>query len=168
MLSRKNRDYDIISNDYFCFLIWIDLVEPGISSLCLPRDPDLSNTTLTSSWSPIYGSEYESHVFSHDATDNDIPCSVCRTLNTTSLLMIPGRRSCYAGWNFEYSGLLASGHIGQPASSYICIDKSPEYLQSGQRKENGHLIYPVRTQCGPLPCPPYHNNIQVECVVCSK
>jgi hypothetical protein len=30
------------------------------------------------------------------------------------------------------------------------------------------LFYPVKTQCGSLPCPPYINDKYVTCVVCTK
>ncbi|CAG2246887.1 unnamed protein product [Mytilus edulis] len=34
--------------------------------------------------------------------------------------------------------------------------------------ENGALFYPIRTKCGSLRCPPYTNEADVLCVVCTK
>ncbi|CAG2193936.1 unnamed protein product [Mytilus edulis] len=113
-------------------------------------------------------SEYEVNGFAHDSAYNDVPCAVCRNMRVSSSIMIPGRHSCYSGWTEEYNGILASGHEGETASSYICIDKNPEYVSSGEKREGGLMLYVVGLKCGPLPCPPYHNNHQVNCVVCSK
>ena len=89
------------------------------------------------------------------------PCAVCRNKNTTSTIMIPGRELCYAGWTKEYQGLLAGGHVAYTASNFICVDKTPEYVPSGEKNENGHLFYVVNIQCGPLPFPLYHSNHKV-------
>lgn len=89
-------------------------------------------------------------------------------MDKTSAVMIPGRRTCYQGWTEEYHGLLASGHRGETASSYVCVDYTPEYILHGEADQNGHLFYPVKYSCGSLPCPPYQNDRIVECVVCTK
>ncbi|CAG2199178.1 unnamed protein product [Mytilus edulis] len=138
------------------------------NTLCLPKDPELSNISFTGGWSYLFGAEYEANEFAPDSTDNDVPCAVCRNTNASSSIMIPGRQSCYTGWMKEYNGRLASGHEGEAASSYTCVDNNPEYIPSGEKNENGHLFYLVGFKCGPLPCPPYHDNHQVNCVVCSK
>lgn len=138
------------------------------NTLCLPKDPELSNISFTSGWSYLFGAEYEANEFAPDSADNDVPCAVCRNTNASSSIMIPGRQSCYTGWMKEYNGRLASGHEGEAASSYTCVDNNPEYIPSGEKNEVGHLFYLVGFKCGPLPCPPYHDNHHVNCVVCSK
>lgn len=97
-----------------------------------------------------------------------MPCVVCRVRTATTTVMIPGRKSCYSGWNIEYTGLLASGYQNYSPSSYICVDIHPEFIPSGQDNKNGHLFYVVGYKCGSLPCPPYHDNRVAYCVVCSK
>ncbi|CAG2201793.1 unnamed protein product [Mytilus edulis] len=104
------------------------------NTLCLPKDPELSNISFTSSWSLLYGAEYEKNEFAPDSGDNDVPCAVCRNNHASSSIMIPGRHFCYSGWMQEYNGILASGHTGSSASSYICMDKNPEYISSGEKK----------------------------------
>ncbi|CAG2222709.1 unnamed protein product [Mytilus edulis] len=135
--------------------------------LCLPNNPETSNIT-TVGRSLIYGTEYEETFFGAGAADEDAPCAVCRSHYTYASIMIPGRKSCYSGWKLEYHGYLASNHYGYKASSYICVDNKPEFLQGGKSNQNGNLLYATATKCGSLPCPPYDDNFAVYCVVCSK
>jgi len=85
-----------------------------------------------------------------------------------SSVMITGRKSCYPGWQVEYNGFLASDRISHSASSYICLDKNPEYVPGGQKDENGRRLYLTLIKCGALSCPPYKVNHMVHCVVCSQ
>ncbi|CAC5370417.1 unnamed protein product [Mytilus coruscus] len=135
--------------------------------LCLPSDPELSNRTAPGS-SFIYGTEYQENFFAPNAFNEDVPCAVWRNPNSFSSLMIPGRKTCYDGWQTEYKGYLASGCYSCKASSFICVDSQPEYIPSGTRDDNGHLLYVVGAKCGSLPCPPYHDKLELYCVVCSK
>ncbi|CAC5365956.1 unnamed protein product [Mytilus coruscus] len=75
--------------------------------LCLPNNPELSNLT-TAGVSHLFGTEYEEKILQADAIDEDIPCAVCKSVNTHISIMIPGRETCYQGWKKEYNGLLAS------------------------------------------------------------
>ncbi|VDI20211.1 Hypothetical predicted protein [Mytilus galloprovincialis] len=81
--------------------------------------------------------------------------------------MIPGRENCYQGWKKEYNGLLASDHYASRASSFICVDKQPDYVPGGQENKDGRRLYFTSTKCGSLSCPPYKDNQAVNCVVCS-
>ena len=135
--------------------------------LCLPNNPELSNRTAPGG-SFIYGTEYQDNVFASGAVDEDVPCTVCRTSKTYTSIMIPGRKSCYGGWNREYNGILASNRYNYKASSYICVDSSPEFVPGGKDNKNGNLLYTTGTKCGSLTCPPYTDNMSVYCVVCSK
>ncbi|CAC5370387.1 unnamed protein product [Mytilus coruscus] len=138
------------------------------NTLCLPNNPELSNTTFSYHDTLLFGSEYERNTFAFDSANEDIPCAVCRSKNASTTLMIPGRKSCFSGWSSEYSGLLASGSVYHGPSSYICVDSHPEYLQAGKDDRNGHRFYMVGFQCGSLHCPPYHDDRVAYCVVCSK
>ncbi|CAC5370407.1 unnamed protein product [Mytilus coruscus] len=104
--------------------------------LCLPSDPELSNRTAPGN-TFIYGTEYEENAFAPNAVNEDVPCAVCRNPNRFSPLMIPGRNTCYAGWQTEYVGYVASGCYSCKASSFICVDVKPEYIPSGKRNDNG-------------------------------
>ncbi|VDI25899.1 Hypothetical predicted protein [Mytilus galloprovincialis] len=113
--------------------------------------------------------EYENgNLFANGANDEDAPCALCRSTNTTSTIMIPGRITCDDGWKMEYHGILASGAYNHKPSSYICLDSNPEFLQAGKDDKNGHLLYATTTKCGSLACPPYVDKMAINCVVCSK
>ncbi|CAG2248917.1 unnamed protein product [Mytilus edulis] len=135
--------------------------------LCLPKDPELSNRTGSAS-SRLYGTEFEGNYFAPGSANEDVPCALCRGNNTSSSVMIPGRKSCYSGWKKEYFGILASNCYSCKASSYICVDMNPEFIAGGERNDNNNLLYATSMKCGSLPCPPYHNDLEVYCVVCSK
>ena len=135
--------------------------------LCLPSNPELSNKTISAA-SLLYGTEYENNQFGSGAYNEDVPCAVCRSTNTSSSLMIPGRKSCFAGWKKEYDGIIASGAYTHAASSFICVDAQPTYTSGGSRNNDENLIYVTAMKCGSLPCPPYKDNLKVFCVVCSK
>lgn len=136
--------------------------------MCLPDDPQISNQSFVQTDSLLYGTEYERNEFASNAANEDAPCALCRKTTSSSVIMIPGRQTCYDGWSLEYKGYLGSGHRTHTASSYICVDSSPEFIPSGHADVNGKLVYVVGYKCGPLPCPPYVNQRKVDCVVCSK
>ena len=76
-------------------------------------------TNDVDSGAKIYGAEYEfwnidarnkggadqrsNMFFGKPLVDDNVPCSVCRSPRS-SVLMIPGRKSCLSGWNLEYAG----------------------------------------------------------------
>jgi len=61
-----------------------------------------------------------------------------------------------------------SGHYSHKSSAdYICVDGKPESVTGGQNSVNGNLLYLVEATCGALKCPPYHNDKELTCVVCS-
>lgn len=68
--------------------------------VCLPLDPDLISG-FTSGTAYVYGSEYDTNEFGH-RSGNDLHCSVCRSKVQSSVLMIPGKSSCYDGWTMQY------------------------------------------------------------------
>lgn len=135
--------------------------------LCLPNNPELSNRTVPGS-SFLYGSEFQENAFGTGALNEDVPCALCLSRNSTTSVIIPGRKTCYSGWKTEYNGRLASGCRTCRASSYICVDVNPEYVPGGERDNNHNLLYTTGVKCGSLPCPPYHDNLEVLCVVCTK
>ena len=127
----------------------------------------------------IYGTEYEfnaGYVSSPFSTGNnggrslqnhDAPCVVCLVPERSTVLMMPARRSCNAGWRLEYTGYLASQHRDFHRTEYLCLDEAPEVVQGGQDNRDGALFYPVEAACGSLPCPRYINGYELACVVCT-
>ncbi|CAG2222964.1 unnamed protein product [Mytilus edulis] len=135
--------------------------------LCLPDDPELSNRTASTN-SQIYGTEFEDNDLVTGALNEDVSCALCRSTNTSSTVMFPGRKTCYSGWKEEYNGVLASSAYSHNPSPYICVDAHPSYVNGGQRNNDEHRLYVSNLKCGSIPCPPYTDNVQVNCVVCSK
>jgi hypothetical protein len=91
-----------------------DKVGAAAEYVCLPHDPNLfTSVASTNTWpgkTHIYGAEYEDNVFGSNVLQNDVPCAVCHTTYTSSVLMIPDKNQCIKGWKFEYNGKLASGY----------------------------------------------------------
>ncbi|KAK3100184.1 hypothetical protein FSP39_015894 [Pinctada imbricata] len=148
----------------------------AVDYLCLPKNPDrnyeyVKGVSGTKGY--VYGAEYEineNHIgISRSHHDYDVPCAVCRTVGSTSVLMIPGKTKCEKSWTKQYSGYLMSGyHIHEAASQYICVDKDAENVPGSSVNKNGKLLFPVEAQCGSLKCPPYSTGQELACVVCSK
>ncbi|OWF35860.1 short-chain collagen C4-like [Mizuhopecten yessoensis] len=134
--------------------------------LCMPPDPIYEVNASTDGNAYVYGVEYQSTVYGSARVDDDMPCSFCKTSRST-VIMLPGRNRCHAGWTLEYHGWLAGGASSQASSEYICLDKQPEALQHSVTNEEGRLLYLVSSQCGSLPCTPYKGGQTLSCAVCS-
>ncbi|KAL3874762.1 hypothetical protein ACJMK2_037732 [Sinanodonta woodiana] len=140
--------------------------------LCLTEEPIMGNSVGVNPTGYVYGAEYQLFVSSNPFTtvslDDDVPCCVCKTFRT-STLMIPGKTECYPGWTMEYSGYLMSGFHGHNgATKYVCVDANPEARHGSSGDLDGHLLYVVQAVCGSLPCPPYAAGRVLTCVICSK
>ncbi|CAC5367412.1 unnamed protein product [Mytilus coruscus] len=146
----------------------------GVNYLCLPNDPENGQHQSYSKNEEVYGSEYRlgSSVkpsrWSESMNNKEVPCSVCYKKHRSTVLMIPGRMTCYKGWNSEYNGYLMSDHSTHYRRDYACVDIKAEPLDNKNGDEHGAYFYPLRTKCGSLRCPPYTNEADVLCVVCSK
>ncbi|XP_053402233.1 uncharacterized protein LOC123550066 isoform X2 [Mercenaria mercenaria] len=142
----------------------------GSNSICLSSDPSWHNyTDGIDEWrSRIYGTETDTpNIFPYPIHNQDMPCAVCRTLKS-AVFMIPGRTTCYSGLKQEYTGYLMSAyHNHHGPHNYICLDNHPEFIPKGSSDDNEHILYPVESVCGSLPCPPYINGRELACVVCS-
>ncbi|XP_063414615.1 uncharacterized protein LOC134696631 [Mytilus trossulus] len=144
--------------------------DPGSPAeyVCLPPDPNYVKTS-GSDYGRMFGGEFDSNFFASNSDNQDVPCALCRTLRASSVIMIPGKNTCYSGWKEEYHGYLASGHhVENVASAFVCVDIQPEYIMGGVDQHYGKLFYEVLSKCGSLKCPPYINDYPLTCVVCSK
>ncbi|CAG2191391.1 unnamed protein product [Mytilus edulis] len=118
----------------------------GLNYLCLPNDPENGQ---------------------HQSYDNDQVYGGNMNLVRHASRQ-DGRKTCYKGWNLEYHGYLMSDHYTHRRRDYACVDINAEPLDNKNGGENGALFYPIRTKCGSLRCPPYTNEADVLCVVCTK
>ena len=156
---------------------WYNHDGAASSMLCLPKDPDWASYTdgvqLTSGF--VFGAEYDhsggrtDQFFGKGHSDHDVPCTVCNVKSRSSSIMVPGKKTCPAGWSLEYWGYLMSGYYNHNgATDYYCIDARAETLPGGVERRYGRLLYFVESRCGSLSCPPYVEGRELTCVVCSK
>ena len=142
----------------------------------MPRGPEFPpeySTTLTyrdgvQGYALVYGAEYEDPLqFTHQ---HNVPCAVCYVSTRPTVVMIPARASCPPTWTREYYGYLMSAHLGHYRTMYECVDEDQESLPDSASNTNGALFYHVEASCDPgqLPCPPYDQNNELNCVVCTK
>ncbi|CAC5402712.1 unnamed protein product [Mytilus coruscus] len=141
----------------------------GSNFLCLTKQPEYTILQSTNIAKNLYGVETDINGFSPSINDKDMTCAVCLT-QRSSVLMIPGTKSCPSGWNMEYWGYLMSHGAGgtwQP-TQYICTDSRPVAVPGGDRNNDESVVYLVGGVCGSLKCPPYINGKPLTCVVCSR
>lgn len=144
----------------------------GTNTLCLPHDPDslpsdFPTTTYSSRYASLYGAEYQ-FTYKNVAVDDDVPCAICKVKPATATMMVPAKLSCPQGWTLQYHGYLSAAYYSEQPTDYICVDSDPEFFE-GLRQVNsdGHLLYPVRSYCGALPCPNYKSGQYLSCAVCT-
>ncbi|XP_067931135.1 uncharacterized protein [Watersipora subatra] len=147
----------------------------------MPKDPEynsfsnINHNQWLGSW--IAGTEYQTHlygIFPDNAHDQNVPCARCHTGNRSALMMLPGKRTCPNGWVREYEGYLMTGarldhsHM----ATYECVDKEPEFINGHGADTNGALLYFVKPFCSGMAttghCPPYSEDRELTCVVCTK
>ncbi len=142
----------------------------GANYLCLVKDPQYTlrysaSRPLVSSY--IYGTEYEYPLVG--THEHNAPCAVCHVTTRSAVLMIPGKTKCPPNWTREYYGYLMSERHVHHRSMYECVDKGVESLPGSSRDTDGSLFYHVEVVCNVgIPCPPYNNYKEINCVVCSK
>ena len=138
--------------------------------LCLPDDPDhLSNASGVQGHSVMNAIEYRvlpPHPLQH-LLHRNVPCAVCYATTRATLLVIPAKTSCPEGWTREYSGYLMSENAAHARSMFECVDKDPESLPGVNGDVEGHL-YLVEPNCSGFCCPPYDEEKELSCVVCSR
>ncbi|VDH93739.1 Hypothetical predicted protein [Mytilus galloprovincialis] len=149
----------------------------GANMLCLPNDPEWNHYAdggngLTGK---IYGVEMDvlnNHQdFGTSKLNKDLPCAVCKTPGKSSVLMIPGKKTCYGGWSKEFSGYLVAqaSEASRSPTEYICVDENMESVPGGDADDNEGVVYPVEIgSCKTLSCPPYVEGRELTCVVCSQ
>ena len=124
----------------------------------LPSMPGVQNH------STIYGTEYRTY---WPADFDDVPCAVCLVSTKSVVLMIPARTSCPVGWTREYYGYLMSQKQSESSSSFECVDKGMEVHPGTHTKDEIALLYNVEASCSGIPCAPYNDQQELNCVVCT-
>ena len=141
----------------------------GANHLCMPSDPQytLHYSSGVQNRGRIYGTEYEYPI--QGSHNHNVPCAVCLTASRETVLMIPAKTTCPTSWTTEYIGYLMTEHYSHKRSMYECVDQSQESVPGSYQNTNGGaLFYHVEVDCGyGLQCPPYVEEKELTCVVCS-
>ena len=145
----------------------------GANYQCITEEPEhFSFGPGTVEHSYIYGAEYQTGgnvpVASLSKHDHDVPCSVCYIAPRETILMIPGKFTCPPGWTREYYGYVMAERYNHHRSTFECVDVEPETITGGHENKDGALFYHVEPRCGSLPCPPYDEQKEMTCAVCSR
>jgi hypothetical protein len=138
---------------------------PTWRSWLYPGSNDLYSGVLKS---VVQGAEFEvfhGNPLQHLSEEN-APCAVCDVPTRARVIMVPAKTVCPPSWTREYYGYLMTAHDGYYRSSYTCIDVNSEPIRGESSDTN--TFYHTVTDCNGLLCPPYENNRQLSCVVCTK
>ena len=143
----------------------------GANYLCLPLDPEYALPFIPGlpGTSHVYDAEYESPVVGEH--NHNVPCAVCHVTTRETVLMIPAKASCPTSWTEEYVGYLMSGSRGHRRTMFVCVDRKQEPLPGRETDNNGAVFYHTEADCtnqANLPCPPYDDVKQLNCVVCTN
>ncbi len=142
----------------------------------MPKDPEYS-TTLTyyqggvRGHASIHGAEYEAPL--QGSHDHNVPCAVCYVSTRPTVIMIPAKASCPSSWTREYYGYIMTEWKGvhdniRGRTMFECVDRDQESLPGSSPNTDGVLFYHVEASCNGLPCPPYDQSKELNCVVCTK
>ena len=142
----------------------------GANYLCMPKVPqwnaDLKYRRQVDNHSQLYGVEYYFPLTGSNS--HNVPCAVCHVSTRSAVLVIPARHSCESTWTMEYYGYLMSGDQWNGRLRFECVDKDMEALPGSSPKTSGGLFVHVEANCNGLPCRPYNNHQELNCVVCTK
>ena len=142
--------------------------------LCLPNDPDhLPHESGVQGSAYIAIADYWYSGFPSLSSINNhfAPCAVCYVATRSVAVMIPAKTQCPTDWTLEYVGyLMTEWYNLHSRTMYECVDKDPEVLpglvsNTGPRDARFHLVEPY---CDVLQCPPYDEEKELACVVCTQ
>ena len=143
----------------------------GANYICLIKYPEYLlpfSVTGPAYKTAIYGTEYQ-YPLPGGIHDTNAPCAVCHVSTRSSTIMIPGKITCPKDWTREYCGYIMTDLHTWHRSMYVCVDRAMEPIPGSSQNHDGALFYHVEAVCGVgIPCPPYNNYKEINCVVCTK
>lgn len=143
------------------------------NQLCLADTPSwLDFNDANQEGALLYGTEYETGPYGVASLaplfELDAPCALCLQPAADAMFMYPGSASCPAGWATEYQGYLMSTHYTLNSREMICVDEDAEGRTGSAADLDGNGWFPTEAECGALPCPPYVQNREFACSVCTR
>ena len=149
-----------------------DIRGGGANHLCMPKVPEYSPNLIyvdtVDEHTLINGIEYG--VPNKGTHDHDVPCAVCYVSTRPTVVMIPAKASCPPTWTREYYGYLMAARNSLQRSMFECVDADQGSVPGSHQHNayNGVLVH-VEAECDSgLPCPPYNENKEINCVMCTK
>ncbi len=142
----------------------------GANYLCMPEDPEYDSSLRYQAgiqhYAKIYGTEYHGPI--QGTNDHNVPCAVCFVTSRETVLMIPAKASCPPSWTREYYGYLMTAYRGHSGRTmFECVDKDQESLPESAANTDGTTFHHVEASCNGMPCPPYNEHQELNCVVCT-
>ena len=145
----------------------------GANLLCMPADPQytLAHRSGVTGHAYIFKVKYAGPL--HSGDNHEVPCAVCHVSTRPAVFMIPAKTSCPSSWTREYYGYIMTSYraTGRGRLMFECVDEDQEsLLGSSNGIEDGGRLHHVEAACGAdgLSCPPYDQNKEINCVVCTK
>ena len=140
--------------------------------LCLPDDPDhLQYQSGVQGNRDVVGVEYYFHSFPSLSSLNyhKAPCAVCYVATRSVAVIIPAKTQCPANWTVEYVGyLMTEYYTHESRMMYECVDKDPESIPGLNTDANPRAFFePLEPSCVGFSCPPYNEEKELTCVVCT-
>jgi hypothetical protein len=139
----------------------------------MPANPEytLNYRSGVTGYAHIHKVEYEIPL--RGGHNHNVPCAVCHVSTRPAVLMIPARTSCPSTWTREYYGYIMTSYrgTGRGRLMFECIDEDQETLTGSTDADvNGGVLHHVEADCGAagLSCPPYNQEKEINCVVCTK
>ena len=141
--------------------------------LCLPNDPDhLQYQSGVQERAHIGGVEYYYGGLPLPSSLNlhNVPCAVCYVATRSAAVMIPAKTQCPTHWTPEYVGyLMTQRHDHAGRTMYECVDKDAESVAGLNAASDPRAIfYLVEPYCNGLSCPPYDEEKELTCIICTR
>ena len=149
---------------------WHNTQGGAANYLCMPKDgPQYTDFQVgIQGYSPVYGAQYQTLGSPLDSVNGrNVPCAVCHVTTRAAVMMIPGMVTCPSSWTKEYYGYLMANHYRPHRTMFECMDRYPEAIPGTVGV--GALFWHTEAKCtGGLHCPPYDEQKELTCVVCTK
>ena len=136
---------------------------------CMMKEEEIALTFRAGkqSYARMYGAEYEYPILG--THNGNVPCAMCYVPARSTLLMLPAKANCPPTWTKEYFGYLMSGRDNHRRTTAVCVDASMQSFIGSECDTNGALFAHIEVECKRgLPCPPYRDEQELNCVVCTK
>ena len=141
--------------------------------LCMPDDPDhLQYQSGLQGRNYVDGVEYFYNSMPSLSSFNchNVPCAVCYVATRSVAVMIPAKTQCPTNWTLEYIGYLMSEYYNHDSRTmHECVDKDPEsILGQNDCSSPRAFFHPIEPTCYGLSCPPYDDEKELTCAVCTR